>query len=135
MKLTRLISKAALFALAVSSVAFAQDDAKLEAAMKTIGGNIRPLSMAIKEKNKEQTISAAKKIDAAFADAGTFWAARKTEDAIKVNGEARAAAKAIIEAAEKGEDAGPVFAKLGGTCKACHEAHREEVSKGEYKVK
>jgi cytochrome c556 len=59
------------------------------------------------------------------------------EKAVQWQRDGDAAAKELAAAA-KSENADAVrsaMGKLGGSCKQCHEAHREKVSEGVYRIK
>lgn len=72
-----------------------------------------------------------------FKKCEEFWTKRNTEDAIKWSQQAQTAAKEIVDAA-KGSDlekAAASLKSLMGNCSACHNAHRERLAGGGYKIK
>ena len=72
-----------------------------------------------------------------FATTQSFWEERKMEDAV---GFAKSGAKAAadLEAAAKGrndEDVASISKALLGTCKTCHDVHRERLPDGTSEIK
>ena len=66
-----------------------------------------------------------------------FWKNRKVDDAAKWSGESETSARAAAVAAKAG-DWDKVKTDLGATmknCKNCHEAHREKLDDGTYRIK
>jgi cytochrome c556 len=66
-----------------------------------------------------------------------FWKANGAADAIAMSATGKAAAADLLAAvkASNGAGAKAAFGKLAGTCKGCHEAHREKLPDGKYKIK
>ncbi len=72
-----------------------------------------------------------------FATTQSFWESRKMDDAVEVakNG-AKAAGDLETAAKAKNEEAVASTAKtLQGTCKTCHDAHRERLPDGTSEIK
>lgn len=105
------------------------------ASMKAAGSSMRPLRGAIEAKNNAEAAAIAGKLATAFVDVEKFWIERKADDAIGFAKTAIASANEIKTAAEAGSDAVAAFGKLGGTCKGCHDSHREKLDDGTYKIK
>ena len=73
----------------------------------------------------------------AYKAMGAFWKARKTDDATKWSEQSATAASAAAAAAKAG-DWDKVKANWGAinrNCRDCHDAHREKVQGGGYKIK
>ena len=132
MKLLRAGLCLAAFACAMS----AQDDVAFQKWMKTIGGQMGALRKMESKTGPEAAESAAK-LSAVFGDMGAFWSSRNAEDAVKLSSEGKAAADDLAAAAKAGdaEKANAAFKTIGGTCKGCHDAHREKVGENGYKIK
>jgi cytochrome c556 len=114
-------------------------EADYQKAMKDVQAGLQAIGRTLRENSGELSGAAAgaKSIDAALASIESFWAARKDQEAIKMNAAARDAAKAVAKAAESKDAAATEEARkaLGGTCKACHDVHREQLPDKTYKIK
>ena len=66
-----------------------------------------------------------------------FWKARKVEDAVKSAEDNLKGAEAVAVAAKANSAEGVAagMKMIGGSCKSCHDAHREKVGQDEYKIK
>ncbi|MGJ5815449.1 hypothetical protein [Paludibaculum fermentans] len=124
--------------LAVLSVGglLGQDEAQFPGWMKTIGGNMGATKKAIEAKSVDAATSAAKVADA-FDKVHGFYKTKAVSDAEQAAATAKGAAADVARFAQAGEfdKASTAFAALGGTCKGCHEAHREKAADGSYKLK
>ncbi len=124
--------------LAVLSVGclLGQDEAQFPGWMKTVGGNMGATKKALEAKSADAAASALKVSDA-FDKVHGFYKAKAVADAEQGAATAKAAAADVARFAQAGdfEKASTAFATLGGTCKGCHEAHREKASDGTYKMK
>lgn len=80
--------------------------------------------------------ASASKIAALGPDVDKFWA-KRSETGAKTTKDMIAAATALAAAAKSNDSAAVAEAskQLGGSCKGCHDAHREKVSEGVYKIK
>ncbi len=126
----------ASFCLAVFAVAMsAQDDAAFQKWMKTVGGQMGALRK-MEMKTGPEAVAAAEKLSASFASVGTYFTG-KADDAAKMAAEAKAASDDLMAAAKAGDNdkAGAAFKTIGGSCKGCHDAHREKVGENMYKIK
>ena len=102
--------------------------AGMQAIGKTMRENLADLSGAV---------AGAKEIDAALASIDSFWVARKAQDAVDMNAKSRAAAMAVARSAGANDAVATreVVKALQGTCKACHDAHREQLPDKTYRIK
>lgn len=121
---------AALLAPAVKAADVTEAD--LQKAMKDVQAGVG----AIRGSNGDvaAAATAAKSVEAALASVEGFWKARKDDAAVKMSADSRAAALAIAKAADataQGEATRAMF----GTCKACHDVHREQLPDKSYKLK
>ena len=112
----------------------AQDDAELSKSMKSL-----PKAMGVLRDNKvgPDAAASAEIIQQVFASTESFWEKKGTTDALKWTQEAKAAAGDLAVAAKAGdaEKAGAAFKTVAGSCRSCHEAHREKAADGSYKIK
>ncbi|MCX6604247.1 MAG: cytochrome c [Acidobacteria bacterium] len=120
-----------------TSALFADDHEAFEASMKKAGKTMGPLKKALDANNFADAKPGADALVGIYDVTEKFWKERKADDAIQsaMTGKAAAAALVAAVAAEKSDDARAAFGKLAGTCKGCHEAHREKLEDGKYKIK
>ncbi len=80
--------------------------------------------------------ASAKRMAAVFKEVEGFWA-KRSEVGAKSSKDAQAAANQLAKVAASGDAAAIAAASkvLGGTCRTCHDAHREKISDTEYKIK
>lgn len=107
------------------------------AAMKTTGATMGPLMKSLSAGQMGEVAAGAKKLETVFQTSEKFWAGRNAPDAVKWSQDALAGAKALGVAADAG-DAAAAKAALGQmatNCKGCHDAHREKLPDGTYKIK
>lgn len=131
------LSKVALLTLMASGlVVTAQENDKIEEWMKSIGSSMGALRK-MEKKTGPEVVASAEKIGAAYENMIGFWRQRNAADAVKLAEDGKAAAVELASAA-KGEDdakAAEAFTRVGGTCKPCHDAHREKSADGKYHIK
>ncbi len=124
----------------IAPAGFAADvtEADYQKAMKDVLAGMQAAGKSIREAGDlSGAVAGAKSIDTALASIDSFWAARKDTEAVKMNAASRAAAVAVAKAAES-KDAvatGEAMKNLQGTCKACHDVHREQLPDKTYKIK
>lgn len=107
-------------------------EADFEKAMKDVQAGVN----AVRGSNGDVAAAAAgaKAIEAALASVEGFWKARKDDAAVKMNSDSRAAALAVAKAADAAAQTDATRAMFG-TCKACHDVHREQLPDKTYKIK
>lgn len=112
-------------------------EADYEAAMKKVLPTQGSLKKGIEAKDAEAVKKDAAVLEAVFKTSEEFWKARKAQDAIDLSVQAKAGAAEIAKLAGAGEwDKIPdAQKKVGSTCMACHNAHREKLPEGGYKIK
>ena len=126
----------ALIATACACLFGATDEAGLQKEMKQIDEHaaalrkMQPLTGAEVSTHAEQLAEL-------YESQKAFWVERKTDDAIKLSDDGRAAAVQLAAAAKSGDAqaAAAAMKNLGGTCRGCHTAHREKLADGTFKVK
>jgi cytochrome c556 len=114
--------------LFLGSIAWA-DEHELHENMEKIGKAMGVLRKSVPAKSMTDVVSAAGTMAEAFPKTISVWEQKKMADAVQWTKEAEGYAKELKMAAEAGheEHVSAVFGKLGGTCKSCHTAHREEI--------
>lgn len=125
---------------AFATLAFAavpQSEEEFVAAMKTVLPTSGSLRTNVTAKNAEATKADAEKLEKIFKTSEGFFAARKTQDAVDWSKQAKEAAAAIgkLAAAGEWEKIPDEQKKIQATCMACHNAHREKLPEGGYKIK
>jgi len=98
--------------------------------MKEIG------SLQGKIRKNEDVEASAKRLAALSKDVEAFWG-KRSDVGLKSAQELGAAANTIASAAAAGkaDDIAAGGKSLGGACRSCHDAHREKISEGVYKIK
>ncbi|MBK5255549.1 MAG: cytochrome c [Vicinamibacteria bacterium] len=114
-------------------------EADYQKAMKDTLAGMQAVGKTMREATGDLSgaVAGAKSIEAALASIDSFWAARKDDEAVKMNAAAREAAMAAAKAAESNDAAatGAAMKALQGACKACHDVHREQLPDKTYKIK
>jgi cytochrome c556 len=123
--------------LLVSVLMAAINESELEKKMKSAGDAMGGIRKGMQANAMPQVATNAKAMVAALEGTESFWAERHANDGVKYTQEGLAAAKELVAAAEAGhgDHAKSAAAKLGGSCKGCHDAHREKLPDGKYKIK
>jgi hypothetical protein len=108
-----------------------------EESMKDVAATNGTLKKSLDAKAFPAAAADAKKMEKLYGEVLKYWKARKTDDAIKLSTDGKAAAKQIAAAAKagNGDDAVKGYQNLLATCKGCHAAHREKGPDGKYKIK
>jgi cytochrome c556 len=116
------------------SAMFADDHEAFEASMKRAGKTMGPLKKALDTDAFTDAAPGAAALVEIYDVTEKFWKANGAADAIAMSATGKAAAASLV-AAVKASDAKAAFGKLAGTCKGCHDAHREKLPDGKYKIK
>ena len=133
MKLTKLIP---MLMLGAALAAVAEENPEFITWMKTMGSAMDDLKK-MEPKTGEQAMRRAERIGAAYENMIGFWRQRNAADAVKWSEEGKAAALQLataIYAADAAKTA-ESYKALSGTCRSCHEAHREKIAEGKYRIK
>jgi len=128
--------KLGLFALCACAFTLTAQDEMFVNGMKSVGsasGELRKMD----KKTGAGAVAAAEKIAGVYENMISFWRQRNVEDAVKWSESGKAAAVELASAANTGDDskAAAALGTLNGTCKQCHDAHRERIAEGKYKIK
>lgn len=121
----------------LGSLLFAMDEKELHVKMKKAGDHMGALRKSMQAKAMPEVAAQAKGIAAALEGTDAFWAARNKQDAVGWSKEGVEAAHALAQAAESGnaDAVRTAMGKLGGSCKSCHDVHREKLPDGTYRIK
>ena len=105
--------------------------------MKEIGPLVQTLRKNVEAGNTADAAKDAARLEMLFKDGVSFWEARKTADAIAAAKTAVTAAGNAAKAAAANNMTALAEATkvLGGTCMGCHNAHRERLPDGTYRIK
>jgi hypothetical protein len=82
-------------------------------------------------------IAAGERLGSLYENLIPFWRQRAAADAVKISEQGKSAALMLASGAFGGDEnkANEAVKTLGGTCKSCHDAHRERTPDGKFKVK
>jgi cytochrome c556 len=135
MKLLLVLLFASFAAFAAIPSSF--DHAAFSAAMKTILPTQGSLRKNVEAKNADGVKADAAKLEAIFKTSEEFWTEKKVDDAIAWSKQGKEGAAEISKLAAAGEweKIPDAQKKVGATCSACHNAHREKLPEGGYKIK
>ena len=134
-KVSVLIGICMLVALALTLVAQAPQD--LSPIMKDVAATQNSLNMSMMSGAAADVARDAEKLQQDFNQAAGFFKAMKAQDAVDAAmGNAKAAGE-IIKAAKASnlEDAKAPAKTIKGSCKACHDVHREQLPDKTFKFK
>lgn len=105
--------------------------------MKDTNATARSLKDNVEAKNWDGAAADAAKLKTLFAETQSFWEKRNATDAVTAAKEGAAAAGDLEKAAKAKDGAAMTSAHkaLTGTCKSCHDAHRERLPDGSSEIK
>ena len=111
-------------------------DQKFEEWMKATGAANKTLQK-LEKKTGPEVVANAEAIGSAYENMIGFWRQRNASDAVKLSEEGKAAALELASAAHSGDEAkaAAAYKRVGGTCRPCHDAHREKTPEGKYIIK
>jgi cytochrome c553 len=122
--------------LVLSGLAFAQDE-EFTKWMKVTGGATGSLKKDLDAQNYDGAVDEARKLEGVFKKVAEYWDAKgdgRSAELAKTGQEA--SAKVVAAASVKDSEQAVMGLKtIQGTCKGCHEAHREKAADGTYKIK
>jgi len=126
---------AAVFSLAVMASEKAPDSYVKN--MKETNAAAQSLRKSVEAKDYAAIAKDAATLKTLFGNTEAFWTERKAEDAVGFAKTGMKAAGDLEEAAKsKNEEAVQTASKtLTGTCKSCHDAHRERLPDGSSEIK
>lgn len=105
--------------------------------MKDTNAASAALRKGLDSKDYEAIVKNASALESLFESTEDFWAKRKMDDAIGFAKSGAKAAAALAAAAQAKNDEGVTAASktLTGTCKQCHDVHRERLPDGSSEIK
>lgn len=91
----------------------------------------------MEQKTGVQAMRRAERIGSVYESMIAFWRQRNAADAVKWSQEGKAAALELATAAyaNDAEKANAALETVNNGCKSCHDAHREKIAEGKYKLK
>jgi hypothetical protein len=106
-------------------------------AMKEIAAQNGALRKSLATSSDADASAAAARLETIFKDIQAYWEDKKAEDAVTAAKNAVAASQAISKAVAAHDVPAATAAsqQLGGTCTACHSAHRERLAYDFYRMK
>ncbi len=135
----KLLCALALLAFSVTTVRAAEpiDEKQFQKLMKEVGRVAKGFKDNAQAKNAAVIEKDSARVAEIYTQMAVFWKARHTDDAAKWSESSASAAHATAAAAKAG-DWDKVKSNWGAvnkSCKDCHEAHREKLADGSYKMK
>jgi cytochrome c556 len=115
----------------------AQEGRPFSQIMKEVNGSVGEVKKAFEDGNKEAVAGGGQKLEALFKEVEVFFTQKSAADAVEFAKNVQASAKELLSEATSGTKAGAqaAFAKVTGSCKGCHDAHREKTPEGGFKIK
>ncbi len=123
--------------LLVSGIALvAEEYPEFISMMKMTGQTMGALNK-MEKKTGPQAARAAERIGSVYEEMIPFWRQRNAGAAVKTSEEGKAAAAELASAAYSGdaERTDAALKTIGATCKSCHDARREKIADGKYRIK
>jgi len=136
---TKFVLASVLFAFSFIAVraADAPDEKQFQKSMKEVGRLTKGFRENVQAKNAATVEKDSTRIAELYNEMAAFWKTRKTDDAVKWSEESAAGATATAAAAKAGEwdKVKSTWGPVNQNCKSCHEAHRQKLPDGGYKIK
>ncbi len=134
-KLACLVSVAAVTVLV--GYLYAESARPYEQVMKEVGAACGSLKKNLDAKMSQEAARDAEKLAALFKEVEAFWTKKNVQDATGFAQNAQAGAKETFRAshASNMEGALAAFGNMTKNCKSCHDAHREKLADGSYRIK
>ena len=129
-------ASALVLLLAGAFVSAAEEYPELITGMKMTAATMDSLRK-MEKKIGTPAVRAAERLGGVYELMIPFFRQRDAKDAVKLAEQGKAAAAQLASAAfgEDADRAEAAFQSLTGTWKSCHEAHREKLESGKYKIK
>ena len=126
----------AVIVLALGTYGKAEVDAQFQGYMKSIAATNASLRKNVEGKMGAESAADAKKLAEIFGQVKAHFDAKQSH-AASMAADAQAAFAKVAEVAATGNMEGTAEAlkTAGGTCGACHTAHREKAADGSYTIK
>jgi cytochrome c556 len=126
-----------ILSIARVSAAEPVDEKQFQKLMKEVGDVGKRFRSGVESKNSEQVSKDANRAAEIHKQLVAFWHDRKAADAVKWSEETSKAATMLATAAKVGdwEKAKTELQNYGKSCKGCHDAYREKLDDGSYRIK
>lgn len=133
----KMLFAAGVLSVMLASIVWALDEKEVSQKMKSAGDHMGGLRKAMGAKDMAQVSTHAKGIADAMDGVDGFWKSMGMTQAAEWQVASHKAASDLAAAASANNADGvrSAMGALGGTCKQCHEAHREKLADGTYKIK
>ena len=133
----KMLFAASVLSVMLASIVWALDEKEVAQKMKSAGDHMGGLRKAMGAKDMAAVSTHAKGIADAMHGVDEFWKGMGMAKAAEWQVASHKAAHDLAAAASANNADGvrSAMGALGGTCKQCHEAHREKLADGSYKIK
>jgi cytochrome c556 len=125
-----------MLCLAAGLAAVAEENTEFVAWMKMTKTATDDLKK-MEQKTGEQAVRRAERLGTIYESMIGYWRQRNANDAVKWSEDGKAASLQLATAAYAGdaEKAKAALDTVNNGCKSCHDAHREKVAEGKYRIK
>jgi cytochrome c556 len=135
----KILSTVALiaFSFVSSYAADAGDQKQFEKSMKELGRITKGFRDNTQAKNAAAVEKDSARVAEIYQQMAAFWKGRHVDDATKWSEQSAAAATATAAAAKAGDwdKVKSSWGTVNKSCKDCHDAHRQKLPEGGYKIK
>ena len=120
-----------------AALAWGIDEKEVEGRMKATGDAMGELRKSMQAGNMTEAAKHARVIEEKQSGLDAYWTGKNLTQAATWSKDGVVAAGELAKALEAGaaDTVRPAMGKLGGTCKSCHDAHREKLPDGTYRLK
>lgn len=127
--------KALILLVALSLALPAVDDAEFVSWMKATDTAAKALK-DMEQKTGPAATGNAERLELIYENMIGFWRRHNAREAVKWSEEGKAAAARLAAAARFGDadKADASLKSLSGTCRSCHDAHRERIAEGKFRI-
>ena len=125
-----------ILSLAAGAIVLAEEEPEFVTWMKTTKTATDDLKK-MEQKTGMQAVRRGERLGTVYESMIGFWRQRNAADAVKWSEEGKAAALLLATAANANDadKAKAALDSINGGCKQCHDAHREKIADGKYKIK
>lgn len=125
-----------IFCLVIAGAPLAAQDAQFISLMKDMDTAFGVLRQSDFMSNKK-AVRNAEKLGTGYEDLIEFWRQQNVDKAVTLSETGKAAAVQLADAVHSGnaEKAASLVKAVGDTCHSCHEAFREKLPDGQYRIK
>jgi cytochrome c556 len=125
-----------ILSLAAGTAVVAEENPEFVTWMKTTKTATDDLKK-MEQKTGTQAMRRAERVGTVYESMIAFWRQRNAADAVRWSEEGKVAALELATAAyaNDAEKAKTALEAVNNGCKSCHDAHREKIAEGKYKIK